>query len=383
MPGLNFKCNAMNEELRLQVVKQFERLNLKYDQELQQTVSFAAKLCNTPVSSISLIDRDTQWIKVKKGLDIEEIPRELSFCTHTIKRNQLLVVSDTRLDARFCAHPLVTGGLKVRFYAGAPLVTNGGHHIGTLCVLDSKPHTLTVQQRLTLKILAKHAIGVMELKLSMDQLDNSFTVLKQIRENKSKNEVKLRSMFESLTDSYFLLGKAGEIADFNQAAYDFVNEKFEIKLGYGFKMTDFLTHAYHHIFTFNYRRALAGKKGQLERLADYGPKGKIWWDCVFTPVRDDTGEIIGVSYVARNINERKLNEEKILEQNRLLTKIAEIQSHDYRGPLASIMGLMGLIEGDGYVASKDYLLMMQVAVNKLDEKIQEVVNLVNDPKSGL
>jgi len=111
----------------------------------------------------------------------------------------------------------------------------------------------------------------------------------------------------------------------------------------------------------------------LERLADYGPKGSIWWDCVFEPVKNEQGEIIGVSYVSRNINDRKFDEEKIKEQNRLLTRVAEIQSHDYRGPVASILGLMNLIEEDDYNASKEYLVMLQGAVKKLDEKIKEVV----------
>lgn len=367
----------MNEDLRLWTVKQFEKLDFKSNADLQQVVLFAAKLCNTPFSSVSLIDHDTQWIKVTKGLDLEKIPRELSFCTHTIKRNRLMVVGDAQTDARFQHHPLTKSALGVRFYAGVPLVSTDGYNIGTLCVIDSKAHVLTAQQKMMLKILARHATGVMELMLSTQRLNKSHIDLKQVRENKTYNEVKLRSMFKSLTDCYFLLGKSGEITDFNQAACDFVEDKFDVKLSYGCIMTDFLNEAYQNIFTFYYRNALVGQIGRLERQGDYGEKGKIWWDCVFTPVRDDTGMIIGVSYVARDINERKLHEEKIIQQNRLLSKIAEIQSHDYRGPVASILGLMNLIEEDGYVASKEYLMMMQSAVEMLDEKIHEVVSIVN------
>jgi PAS domain S-box-containing protein len=369
----------MNKEQRLKVVKQFEKLNLEYDKGLRHTVSFAAKICNSHIAMITLLDEETQWIKVKKGVAIEQIPSEISFCKHTIKHNYLFIINDTYLDKRFCDHPNVTGGLKTRFYAAAPLITREGHRVGTLCIMDTQPHQLSHQQKLVLKILAKHAIGVMELKLTLDQLDKTFTDLQQVKENKSRNDIRLRSMFESLTDSYFLLGKHGEIIDFNRTAFDFVKDKYTKKLTYGCKMSDFLSADFSADFNLHYRNALKGEKTQLEQQANYGTKGNIWWDCAFEPVRIDKDEIIGVSYVARNITERKASEEKIMIQNKLLSKIAQIQSHDYRGPVASILGLMNLIELEDYVAPKEYLLMMQTAVRNLDEKIHDVVNIVNDP----
>ena len=363
----------MNEELRLQVVKQYTQLNLKYEKELQETITTAAKVCNTPISSITILDKDTQWLKVKRGLDVDQTPREFSFCTHTIKGKGLLVINDTLEDARFSQNPYVTGGPKIRFYAGYPLITHEGHRLGALCIMDNKPHMLTAGQKLVLKVLAKQAVGVMELKLSIDLLGKSLKSLKELRKSTSSNGIKLRAMFESLSDSYFLLGKNGEVIDFNKAAYEFIKDKYGMELSYGRIMTGFLTQAYREIFIHHYKNALNGERAQLERLADYGPKGSIWWDCVFEPVKNEQGEIIGVSYVSRNINDRKFDEEKIKEQNRLLTRVAEIQSHDYRGPVASILGLMNLIEEDDYNASKEYLVMLQGAVKKLDEKIKEVV----------
>jgi PAS domain S-box-containing protein len=377
--NLYAKLIPMNKEQRLKVVKQFEKLNLEYNKELKHTVAFAAKLCSSPVAMITLLDEETQWIKVKKGITIEQVPGKVSFCRQAVKHNHLFVINDTHQDERFCGHPSVTGGPKTRFYAAAPLTTSEGHRVGTLCVMDSKPHELSDQQKLILKILAKHAIGVMELKLTIDQLDKTFTDLQQAKEHKSGNDMRLRSMFESLTDSYFLLGKHGEIIDFNRTAFDFVKDRYTEKLAYGRKMTKFLPPDFAADFNLHYRNALKGEKTQLEQQANYGAKGNIWWDCAFEPVRNDKDEIIGVSYVARNITERKASEEKIMVQNKLLSKIAQIQSHDYRGPVASILGLMNLIELDNYVAPKEYLLMMQTAVKNLDEKIHDVVNIVNDP----
>jgi signal transduction histidine kinase len=139
-----------------------------------------------------------------------------------------------------------------------------------------------------------------------------------------------------------------------------------------------LTTTYKHDFELHYKEALEGQRKQFEVRSDYGENGKIWWDCVMAPITHTGNEIIGVSYVVRNINIRKLDEEKIIEQNKVLLRIAEIQSHDYRGPVATILGLMELIANDDYTASKEYLKMMQTAVYKLDEKINEVVNSVQN-----
>jgi len=367
----------MKELTRQQIVKQFKDLNLRYNQQLQYMVSFAAKIFKTPIASITLIGKDTQWIKLSKGLNFEQTPRALSFCTHAIKRKSVFIVHDTMQDARFNKSPYVVDGLKIRFYAGAPLITQGGHRIGTICVMDKKPRIPTEQQKLVLKVLAQSAISVMELKLSLDQLDQGLTNLKEVRKNMSQNEVKLRAMFESLADHYFLLGKKGEIMDFNRVAYQSIKDIFDVKLSAGRIMTGFLAPDYRELFTHNYHKALKGEETQLERLADLGDQGKVWFDCRFEPVRNDMDEIIGVSYLTRNINERKINELKIIQQNNSLLKIAEIQSHDYRGPVATILGVMNLIEADHYLASKEYLQMLHAATTNLDGKIQEVVQLVN------
>jgi PAS domain S-box-containing protein len=368
----------MREQLRLQAVKQFEQLSLKSDHDLQYTVALAAELCQTSIAFVSIIDDQTEWIKVSRGTEIEELPLAYSFCQYTMKSNRLFIVKDTLKDARFRHYPNVTSGPKIRFYASFPLITMEGFRIGTLCVVDTKAHSLSNKQKSTLKLLSKHATSIMELKLSLAQLDQSFVDIKLVRESKIDNEIKLRSMFESLTDSYYLLGKNGEMIDFNRTAYNFVHTMFGAKLTYGAMMNDYLTKAYADTFAFHYQNALLGQKVQIERQADYGIKGKIWWECIFEPVRNDMSEIIGVSYVARNIDGRKLQEEKILAQNRSLAKIGEIQAHDYRAPLATILGLLHLIEIEDYKATKDYVIMLQAAAGQLDRKITEVINIVNN-----
>ncbi len=238
----------MHEEQRLRIVKNFEQLNLKYDKELQETIAAAAQICQTPISAITIIGKDTQWLKLKKGLDVDQTPRNLSFCTYTIKQERVLMINDTHLDQRFCNNPYVTGGPKIRFYAGYPLVTQEGHRIGTLCIMGHKPQILKNQQKLMLKVLAKHAMGVMELKQSLQHLEKSMNDLREIRKIRIKDEIKLRAIFDSLTDAYFLLGINGEIIDFNKSAYQLIYDTYGIKLSYGRLIVGFLSHNYRDLF---------------------------------------------------------------------------------------------------------------------------------------
>ena len=378
-----FKINskylsAIDEPKRVKVVKQFESLNLKYNQQLSDILAVATKTFKAPIAFITLLDGETQWIKVSKGLAIEKTPQHLSFCTHTIKNKCILVVNDALLNPRFNQNPYVINEPKIRFYAGIPLVTPAGYCIGTLCVMDKKPHKPTAEQKMILTVLAQNVSSVMEFQLTMGFLNNELANLKVVQKTKSQNELKLRAMFESLPDAYFLLGKNCEILDFNKVAYHLIQKKYNTKLAHGRTMSGFLNPEHREEFLFHFQNALKGESVTLEKLKGFIEGDKIWKECSFEPVINDIGEIIGVSYTERDINKRKLNELKIIDQKEALMKIAQIQSHDYRGPVATILGLMNLIENDNYVASKEYLLMLHNATKKLDEKIHDVVNLVND-----
>ena len=131
-----------DEPARLKAVRRYEKL-LR-----------AAQLCGTPISLVTVVGEDTQWFLSAVGLDVEETPRDVSFCAHTILGADLFEVRDTHTDERFHDNPLVTGDPGVRFYAGAPLVTPSGHRLGTVCVIDREPRQLTLEQREALARLA-------------------------------------------------------------------------------------------------------------------------------------------------------------------------------------------------------------------------------------
>jgi predicted Ser/Thr protein kinase len=112
----------------------------------------ASLIAGVPIAFVSFIDAERQWFKAKVGLPVDETPRALSFCGHAILQPAPLVVTDARDDERFSDNPLVEMG--IRFYAGVPIRLDRGSAIGTLCVLDFEPRTLTEKQVKSLEALA-------------------------------------------------------------------------------------------------------------------------------------------------------------------------------------------------------------------------------------
>lgn len=123
----------------------------------------AADSFDMPIALISLIDERRQWFKSRVGLEPSETAREHAFCGHAIAHpGEVMMVEDATLDARFAANPLVTQDPNIRFYAGAPLVTSSGHALGTLCVIDSRPRTLSSAQLTQLRALADRVVAELE-----------------------------------------------------------------------------------------------------------------------------------------------------------------------------------------------------------------------------
>lgn len=161
-----------NEKERLRALKNYDVFNSLSKQEFDRITRLAAIICETPVSLISFIDENRQWFKSKIGLETSEAPREITFCQHTIMSDKLLEVEDTLLDERFKDHPMVTGGANIRFYAGYPLTDPNGYNLGTLCVIDHEPKSLTNRQKEALELLSEEVISLVKERQQKEELNN-------------------------------------------------------------------------------------------------------------------------------------------------------------------------------------------------------------------
>lgn len=152
----NSATEARGELKRLEDLKAFELEGLEGNSTLTALTNFAAKLCETPIALVSFVELERQWFPARTGLDARETPRETSFCAHTMRGDGIMVVSDASGDERFRDNSLVVGEPGIRFYAGAPLVTDDGVQLGALCVIDRVPRDdLSPLQREGLLVLAK------------------------------------------------------------------------------------------------------------------------------------------------------------------------------------------------------------------------------------
>ena len=163
-----------NESERLKALKSYAVLDTLSEREYDQLTLIASQICGCKMSLISLIDEDRQWFKARVGLAVAETPRELAFCAHAIHEpRKTLVVPDARLDNRFHDNPLVTGDPHLAFYAGVPLVNEDGLPLGTLCVLDSEPKSLSESQLIALNALADQVMALLELRRSKMALEKT------------------------------------------------------------------------------------------------------------------------------------------------------------------------------------------------------------------
>jgi GAF domain-containing protein len=241
------------ENKSLHDVARFMEFDLENDPELLEIVELASAITGSPYALIALQKDDTLYLKAWKGIDITRGSADMTFCAYTLQQDGLLLINDIFKDNRFINNANVSGGLRIRFFAGMPLIAPGGQKFGVLAVYDLNPKTLDDHQQLIIKILATQTVKTIELRAGID-------------------------LFQK-------------------------------------------------------------KQSELE--------------------------------------EQKLHNKKITDQNQSLLKIAHVQAHEFRAPLTSIMGLMRLIKEADYQVPREYLEMLEEAVYTLDGRIRHIITDVD------
>lgn len=149
------------------------------EEEYDNITKIASFICGTPVSLITMMEEERQWIKSAVGTEVKEVPRDISFCSHLLTNGQSVIFPDLQKNPDFADHPFVAGPLQVGFYAGVPIVSPAGHAIGSICVLDTRPRELTDEQTHALGALAKQVMMLLSYRKNLRESKQLHTELQE------------------------------------------------------------------------------------------------------------------------------------------------------------------------------------------------------------
>src|SRR5262245_48569407 len=187
-----------NEKQRLKVLWQYDVLDTVPEEVFDDLTELAARICEAPIAMITLVDEKRQWFKAKVGVTVKETSRDISFCSRAIEQTDLYIIPDAAADARFAENPLVISDPKIRFYAGAPLITPDGYALGTLCVIDKVPRELRPEQKQALRVLARHVMSQLELRRHTGALTRARQERDQMEDNLAKAQSELAKLRREL-----------------------------------------------------------------------------------------------------------------------------------------------------------------------------------------
>jgi two-component sensor histidine kinase len=181
---------------RIKALHSYEILDTDREKDFDDIAKLAAEICGVPIALVSFVDVDRQWFKAETGLGASETPLSSSICSHVLLEDAFVEIPDTLEDPRTSDNPLCCGEPGLRFYAGAVLKTDDGLPLGTLCILDYEPRSLTPLQRDTLRVLARQVMAQLEMRKAL----SAAKVLRQEVDHRVKNSLHSLSALIRLLD---------------------------------------------------------------------------------------------------------------------------------------------------------------------------------------
>lgn len=358
---LNFM--NMDEQSRLNELYRYHILDTKPEVELDELAEIASVICDTPMSLITMVDKDRTWHKSKYGFDVDEVNRKDSFCQHALDNpSEILIVEDAQLDKKFMDNPFTKGDKAIRFYAGAPLVTKKGYVLGTLCVVDTKPRKLTAVQKRALYILSKKA---------MDYLDSRKLILLQ-NSNIELNALKLKKLTDLAPCIIYQL----QIAENGEMKFDFLSKGINSALP-NFD-SELIKESPKLIFDFIHPDDLPYVKQSIKEssihLTEWNiayrvkvSENKIEWHLGRAlPEKTTEGSVIWYGTI-QNIT-------SLIEYEKTMEQIMFDISHVLRKPVANLLGLTTMIEDEKFntLNFKEYVGYIKTVSDELDNFIKKL-----------
>ena len=374
----------MSEKDRANVLAEYEILDSLPEKEFDDIVELASAICGTPISAISLLDLDRQWFKAQVGLGTDQTPIEQSFCRYAAQDpEQVMVINDSLNDDRFKNNPLTLGDPHIRFYAGAPLVTDEGVSLGALCVIDCQPREFNDVERRMLQILAKRIMKLLEMRKEN---------LHQKKIIQSTN-IALELMIERLEE-------AQDIARIGSWEWNMLTEEVSWSPQiYKLLSSDKKPSSVSDRITWEsliHPEDLPAVNQMIETLLikhkstilEYriNSKGKEIWVISKTEVKlNENGEVTRVYGTIQDISERKKAEKDQEHYVKTLEGMLFDVSHKIRRPLTTLLGLMPVLN-DEETSKEDMKLAYEyfyLSLKELEGYTRELNDLLHKSKTDI
>jgi PAS domain S-box-containing protein len=362
----------IDEHQRQDALSAYAVLDTLAEQAYDDITLLASAICQTPIAAISLVDKDRQWFLSKIGVTSAETPREQAFCAHAIMNpDEVMVVSDARDDARFVNNPLVTDEPRIRFYAGAPLITADGHALGTVCVMDSKPRTLSTDQVAALQALSRQAVALLDRRRIENELDAAMKARIAIDSELRRSEALFREAYENAPIGIALVAMSGGWLRVNRSLCEIVGYSSMELLHTTFQA---VTHPDDLTVDLDYvAQMIAGDIRAYEMEKRYLHKHGhiVWVQLNVSLVRDDDQRPLFFIAQIQDITERR-------GQERTRNEFLAMVSHELRTPVTAIRGALGLLAGEavGPLPAKAKSLAMNA--NRNAERMQRLIGDILD-----
>ena len=338
------------ESARAAALDRFAILDTPAEQAFDDLTALAARICDVPMSLISLIDVDRRWFKSRFGVHEQQTSREISFCEHALSEEEVLVVDDLALDERFMANPQVVAEPHVRFYAGAPLVTPEGVILGTLCVLDVRPRTLGSAERGSLQMLARLVMSQLELRRQTGALAVEVAAKSAAQAGMLESERRFRALFDHSPVGVGLSDENGFWVEANRAFARLLGVEPSDMVGR--TALDFVHPDDRHLVLGSERGQRNSPDGVLRvEMRFVRPNGNIRWVWVsLTPTPGPAGEQWTLG-VAQDITDRKAAELALRRSEEELAAVAAVARCTQSGddPRPVIVGRIRSLAGAGVV----------------------------------
>ncbi|MDA1276629.1 MAG: ATP-binding protein, partial [Verrucomicrobia bacterium] len=379
-----------NESERLAALRSYEILDTPSEEAFDDITLLASAICQTPIALVSLVDSDRQWFKSKVGIDAPETPRDWAFCAHAILQSDLLQVPDAAADPRFKSNPLVVSDPKIRFYAGAPLITGDRIHLGTLCVIDRSARKLTAEQEKSLRVLSRQVVAQLELRRALKRQKRLEQILRE-------GNLLQSAILNSANYSIISTDTDGTIRTFNQTAERWLGYSAEELVG---KQTPALFHDPGEVS--DRAKTLSAEIGSVVEpgFDVFVAKARLRepdeneWTYIrrdghrfpvllsVTALLADDGQQVGFLGVASDITDRKQAEIELREARReaeqatrLKSEFLANMSHEIRTPINGVLGITDLLlDTDLDPTQLDYATTILASAQALQTVINDILD---------